>query len=517
MNRRTDTLSEDLSLSFFKGFRMPLPFNRLTLGLLTLAVCSTAATYHVFPSRAALEKCALRKSLATTNISNIMERLQPGDTVYMRGGNHRYTETIHFTKSGTMAKRIHVLAYPGEDTVVLDFTGNDGVGMLLDASFVNYTDQTFRGARDNGLHISGSNITVTRCNFLENGDSGLQIEGSNNTIINCDSYYNRDSDEDDADGFAPKLDVGSGNKFIGCRAWQNSDDGWDGYLKSGKDVSQTLESCWAFKNGYRKDGSVSKGNGNGFKPGSEQGTQNWTMTNCVTFGNLSKGFDQNHNRGSITLINCTSVDNVRYDYVEYEEPASGKKAVYKNCLQFSSSGSRGLNIGTFVEVTNCSWSGGLDVDESDFESVDGSELSAPRKSDGSLPDIKFMHLKEGSDLVDAGVDVGRDYKGKAPDLGAFESNYTTDMDRRRKTPVPDIRLNLIAGNSIRIEYDLPKDGLVKCALFDLSGTRQFESARVQKTGGRNVDRIAAGRLRRGLYICTLDVDGTVSTGTVVLR
>jgi hypothetical protein len=33
-----------------------------------------------------LQKCALRKAAATTNISNIIALLQPGDTVYMRGG-----------------------------------------------------------------------------------------------------------------------------------------------------------------------------------------------------------------------------------------------------------------------------------------------------------------------------------------------------------------------------------------------------------------------------------------------
>jgi hypothetical protein len=38
-----------------------------------------------------------------------------------------------------------------------------------------------------------------------------------------------------------------------------------------------------------------------------------------------------------------------------------------------------------------------------------------------LPDVDFLHLASGSDLIDGGVDVGLDFDGSAPDLGAFES------------------------------------------------------------------------------------------------
>ncbi len=48
-------------------------------------------------------------------------------------------------------------------------------------------------------------------------------------------------------------------------------------------------------------------------------------------------------------------------------------------------------------------------------------MTLPRKADGSLPDITFMHLVAGSDLVNAGLDVGLPFIGPAPDLGAFEA------------------------------------------------------------------------------------------------
>jgi hypothetical protein len=71
-------------------------------------------------------------------------------------------------------------------------------------------------------------------------------------------------------------------------------------------------------------------------------------------------------------------------------------------------------------VANNCWTLPVTVDASDFVSLDASQLTLPRKADGSLPDVTFMHLVAGSDLIDVGMDVGLTYTGSAPDLGAFE-------------------------------------------------------------------------------------------------
>ena len=494
-----------------KGDFMNWLLKRLTVITAVVVTGASAATWHVFPSETTM-KMHVTLSHSTTNLMQVIESLEPGDTVFIRNGTHAsYTSTIYFNKSGTPEAHIYMLAYPGE-TPVFDFTGNDGPGMVLAGSYADYVGQTFRGAADNGLRITGSNNNITRCNFLENGDSGLQIESSNNTITNCDSYYNRDASEQNADGFAPKLNVGSGNKFIGCRAWQNSDDGWDGYLKSTRDVSQSFENCWAFKNGYRKDGSAGQGNGNGFKPGSDIGTQNWTMKNCLAWGNLQKGFDQNHNRGSITLYNCTSVGNAKWDFTEYEQPASGKTATIKNCIGFNpSSFAAKNNIGTFVVQSNNSWSGGFTIDASDFESIDpGSELTAARKSDGSLPDIKFMHLKQGSDFIDAGVDIGISYKGKAPDIGAFESEYTTPVASAPAKPKQGIVWHLNAsGDFLGFTINAPLQAKAILTLHELSGRQALKCAGISLVKGLNSRVIAAKGLKPGVYLCSVQYNGVV--------
>jgi hypothetical protein len=65
----------------------------------------------------------------------------------------------------------------------------------------------------------------------------------------------------------------------------------------------------------------------------------------------------------------------------------------------------------------------IPIKDSDFLSLDESFLAAPRQSDGSLPENNFMRLNPSSGIINAGTDIGFSFKGKAPDLGCFESGY----------------------------------------------------------------------------------------------
>ena len=60
------------------------------------------------------------------------------------------------------------------------------------------------------------------------------------------------------------------------------------------------------------------------------------------------------------------------------------------------------------------------VTAADFISLDSSQVRLPRKPDGSLPDITFLKLAPGSELIDGGTPVGLPYRGSAPDLGYAE-------------------------------------------------------------------------------------------------
>jgi len=370
------------------------------------------------------------KVSSTADLVTAVGNAAAGDSIIVASGTYSCPSIIKLEKSGSAEKMIHLIGSIG-NRPVLDFSSmaveSGNQGLKLSGNYWYIKGIIIKGAGDNGLLIQGGNSNVVDfCDFLENRDTGCQLKGgaANNKIINCDSYNNRDPDEGDADGFAPKMDVGSGNTFIGCRAWNNSDDGWDGYLRGADNVSTRLENCWCFKNGYRKDGSASTGNGNGFKMGgSDDKTlkHNFTLIRCLAFQNRVKGFDQNNNRGAMTLYNCTGFSNG----TNYSIDGSSSTLTVKNCVA-AGSGSNALSGGS--QSNN-----NLSAANSNFVSVDPASAYSPRKEDGSLPDITFMHLVSGSNLIDAGTVIdGVTYNDAKPDLGCFETGGTTEVAAGRR-------------------------------------------------------------------------------------
>ncbi len=349
----------------------------------------------------------------------------PGENIYIRGGDYTFDSTIKINTSGSAGEMISLLAYPEDDTrPKFDFSSmtenSSNRGVELDASYWHIKGIDIYKAGDNGMKVTGNNNIIEFCTFSECSDTGLQLDNgaANNTIINCDSFFNADSSLENADGFAAKLNVGSGNKFVGCRAWRNLDDGWDGYLREGDNVTTTYENCWAIENGYLEDGTSSGGDGNGFKTGGSDNKDlkhNAIYMNCIAVGNASDGFDHNSNRGEVTIYNSSAYDNGRNYAFSNTNPL--EKLTIKNSNVLGEVGS--INA-TTLDVTNNSWMDGIETSVDDFESIDYSELTGPRKADGSLPEVSFFHLKSDSDLIDKGVDVGLPYNGSAPDLGAFE-------------------------------------------------------------------------------------------------
>lgn len=395
---------------------------------LIAAVFSTplfATTYYVSYASGLDTYNGTSLSTPFKTITKAISSAVAGDIIYLRGGTHVYTSKINISKNGNVNNRFYLLAYPGDATrPVLDFSGlpSGTRGVQLSGTFWTIRGIDFYKAPDNGMHIDGAYNIIEFCSFYENVDTGLQLANgaNNNQIINCDSYFNKDATDGNADGFAAKLDVGTGNSFRGCRAWQNSDDGWDGLLTAGlgTNPATTYDSCWCFMNGYLKSGSASAGNGNGFKMGGNNEAHDATLTRCLSAYNRVKGFDQNNNNGSMILYNCTGYKNKPNFGMNNNNPNSGEVMVVKNCVSFD-----GLSSDVFRTVctrTNNSWQLSGTPATADFVSVDSLGLRNPRNADGSLPAIPFMHLSSTSILKDAGVNVGLPYNGTAPDIGAFE-------------------------------------------------------------------------------------------------
>ena len=442
------------------------------------------------------------------DLQKAVDIAQPGDRIWMKAGTYVYDKRININDTnGEPDKMIELFGKGGQ--AVLDFSGmpyhahsgNPLQGIRHTSSYWHFKNIDITNASDNGMLIErnkptggsasdilnhtqdGHDNIIELCNFYKNGDTGLQMKNlaANNKVINCDSYLNCDEDEGDADGFAPKLSVGDNNYFYGCRAWANSDDGWDVFYKKeggfGDNMTVIIENSISYKNGFLAlDKVAPKGNGNGFKCGSNQGAMNVFMNRCLAVYNKAKGFDQNHNAGDIILNNCTGITNTSvlasssdktYSYRIYEAIASGHEVRLTNCIAINDNDATDKRDSSgqtkpSEHGKNSQW-GRFEIDETlsgltatncefqkahpDFfiDVTNHEELIGPRDEDGNLPETTFAHIKkeashkmyDGSTvtsdqlLIDKGVQVeattyrgiavnGIEFVGEAPDLGAYE-------------------------------------------------------------------------------------------------
>lgn len=420
-----------------------------------LAINSVSATTY-YVSAEGTSSGAGTKSNPMSFTTAIGKSLTAGDSIIVRGGFYSFTTTQTWSKNGNSAKFITMINY-ADEIPVLDFSkqayNSSNIGLKISGTYLHVKGLTIQGAGDNGMQVTGSYDKIENCTFRWNCDTGLQLKtGSDNLILNCDSYENFDymsggiSSPDfggNADGFADKQYSNPGtNTFKGCRAWKNADDGWDSYEKIGNTV---YDSCWCFDMApatfdmskhirfktdsaswfyqFKSTNFVIKnyGNGNGFKVGGNYTANNATLRNCVAVGNPVKGFDQNNNNGVMTVYNCTAYKN-GYNY-GFSNSSYGT-LIIKNCASLSSSNSDRLSAKIVTQANN-SWNSGFACVSSDFVSLDVAQLYNSRNNDGSLPEISLLHQKSTSGMIDKGTNVGLDFVGAAPDLGAFEFVATT--------------------------------------------------------------------------------------------
>jgi hypothetical protein len=381
-----------------------------------------------------------------------------GGTVILKRGRYIGTQPLVLNRTtgeaqGASNRRINLWAEAGQE-VVLDFSAlrdidnASGQGITITGDEYHLKGLTVEKAGDFGIHVRGSRNIIENCVTRYNGNTGLQIGllsgatntgnlASDNSILNCDSYRNFDpyamrSDTgkpapgNDADGFGCRSNPGPGNRFEGCRSWENADDGWD-FFKSNVGVEVT--DCWAWhqgdpkvftgeydrENGNPKDPNlfdVNKphpkaegttvaqhmsnwgGNGNGFKLGGANSKGRHTVKNCIAFDHNygqkgQKGFDENDNREKIVLVDCTAFSNKQNYYFPY---ASRVAQLY----------AASTNAGLLVFTNNIGFGGEFGDDLGQFSDqviVPSAEKQknladavwkaarSPRKSDGSLPDL----------------------------------------------------------------------------------------------------------------------------------
>ncbi len=131
------------------------------------------------------------------------------------------------------------------------------------------------------------------------------------------------------------------------------------------------------------------------------------------------------------------------------------------------------------------------------------------------PDEGNLDLAEGSPCIDAGTAffvweadtiinlTPEDYIGNAPDMGAFESEFT-DVENSHVELPDEFRLYPVYPNPFNaattLRFDLPREGDVYMAVYDLMGRKVAELLKGRLQAGRHSLIWCAGDLPSGLYL-----------------
>lgn len=429
------------------------------LTLLTAIVTATdAKVIYVAPQGDDAAAGTIDAPLAT--LPAAYRLTEGGDTVCFRGGTYNVTDSqvmkingvyafvFALEKAGTAEHRTCYMGYPGERPV-FDFSALMLDGKHRFAAFYLGADYVhLRNFDIVGVPVRIKGHTQSECVSARRGShcivediamhDGMAIgyyqkRGSHNLVVDCDAYNNYDDYSEgpyggNVDGFGCHVfdTFEVGNVFRRCRAWRNSDDGFD-LISCAAPVE--IDHCMAFYNGYCPSSNpadtvnfVSAGDGNGFKAGG------WGMnkrkTKCpdvcpshyihhsLAYRNKAHGFYANHHLAGNTWENNSSCGNRsnynmlnrKNTFEAIDVPGYDHSLANNVSWTFTdaSLGGHLINIDPDrVTLTNNSFApsvSSVEVTAEMFVSTSVSLLFTRRLPDGRLPSIDFLRGKAGTIL-----------------------------------------------------------------------------------------------------------------------
>lgn len=429
------------------------------LTLLTAIVTATdAKVVYVAPQGDDAAAGTIDAPLAT--LPAAYRLTEGGDTVCFRGGTYNVTDSqvmkikgvyafvFALEKAGTAEHRTCYMGYPGERPV-FDFSALMLDGKHRFAAFYLGADYVhLRNFDIVGVPVRIKGHTQSECVSARRGShcivediamhDGMAIgyyqkRGSHNLVVDCDAYNNYDDYSEgpyggNVDGFGCHVfdTFEVENVFRRCRAWRNSDDGFD-LISCAAPVE--IDHCMAFYNGYCPSSNpadtvnfVSAGDGNGFKAGG------WGMnkrkTKCpdvcpshyihhsLAYRNKAHGFYANHHLAGNTWENNTSCGNRsnynmlnrKNTFEAIDVPGYDHSLANNVSWTFTdaSLGGHLINIDPDrVTLTNNSFApsvSSVEVTAEMFVSTSVSLLFTRRLPDGRLPSIDFLRGKAGTIL-----------------------------------------------------------------------------------------------------------------------
>ena len=482
------------------------------------------------------------------DINTAVKYAQPGQYIYLLNGVYTGNGvTIARSVSGTAEKPITMVAETAGEVIFK----NQGI-RLVGSYWHVYGIHVYYPSTV-GIQISGNYNTVEMCIVEGSGNTGVQISRdgsadrenginellwpSYNLVKNVESFDNCDAGRNDADGFAAKLTCGEGNKFYGCIAHNNIDDGWDLFAKaiSGNIGQVTIENCVAYDNGWltTEDTTAegySYGEGNGFKLGGNDLKGGHMLINSVSFNNGAKGITSNSCPDNI-IINCTSFNNNVAEGTGYNVGLNKKNT---NLMEWKVSGLISYSTTTDTEdlipfslssESNYIYNGhasyntlGEAVSEEWFVNTDVTR-KPERNADGTIDMHGLLDLTEAAPATSGGrLDVtSEDAKSYYPDVNFKQNGVPTDKEESTPTvtpspiptvtpsPVPTTKPSYSGNSSVSTVTPVPTQAPAKAEVVAVSEKKEIQNILTADKNNKNAVVIEVTGGTKGNIEVTIDV------------
>jgi hypothetical protein len=328
---------------------------------------------------------SLERPFAT--LGQAVSVVEPGQTIYMRGGTYRPTKPVDITISGTADRRITLTAYAGEHPILDVREAPSGRTFIIQQA--DYW--TVRG-----LEIVGAGHEAYRCESCQyNIFQELSIHDSRSTafilrgegtvgnqILDSDFFNNHDSGGRGADGLAIKFGSGTGKVVRGCRTFNNVDDGVE---LSGFTDPVTIDATWSYGNGINRWNLADfTGSGNGFRLGgaAEAPAVAHVVTRSAAWSNTGYGFTESGNTGALRVTNNTAFRNGKDGFAFFYSPS-----LFRGNLALGNS--RPAVLAASASATGNSWNQ-AGWNDTALLDTDPSSAEGPRLPDGSLPSTRYL-------------------------------------------------------------------------------------------------------------------------------
>ncbi len=406
-----------------------------------LSSISEATTYYVATKGSDTYQGTSSQPFRT--IAHAIDKMNPGDTTYVRGGIYR-EQSIQFKKSGTANAPIRLINAPGESPVIEASPHNSGVGIsIINAGGVNKSM--------GWITIEGFEITKFQHAILYRSAHNITIRGNwiHDISGRPDNLENLHSQGITGSGYKVTVDrnrIERVGNFGGCINSPDHCNKDHGIYSNGSDYVITNN---IFSNNLCQGVQINGSQSSAYDPtkfaGPEfSGAANWLIANnTFAYSHFCPGIVIWGEKATGTQI----VNNIFYENGIVKENSAAQGIVWtgngtgaqiKNNLFYASGDGSATPIAKGVEGVNYTQSGNL------FNTVNPRFVNAP----ATLPASPNFALTSLSPAINRGLtnlSVGFDFLGVSrPQGGAFDIGAYEFVPG--PLPKPPSRITILPGN-----------------------------------------------------------------------